>query len=85
MVTVESVLSHRQFVRMSDMHMPVVVLLPSANIQTQYVKCRPGHIHRGCNKHLVSLVFHKAVNTGDLSWWQGQTLMLCLGLMQLCI
>jgi hypothetical protein len=58
------------------MHMPVVVLLPSANIQTKYVKCRPGHIRMGCNKHLASSVpvLHKAVNTRDLSWWQGQTL-----------
>jgi hypothetical protein len=58
----------------------VVVVLPSANIQTQYVKCRPGHIHRGYNKHLVSSVpvLHKAVNTGYLSWWQGQTLIWCL-------
>lgn len=61
--------------------MPVVVLLPSANIQTKYVKCKPGHIHTGCKKHLVSSVpvLHKAVNTGDLSWWHGQTLMLWLG------
>jgi hypothetical protein len=71
-------------------HMPVVVLLPSANAQTQYVKYGPGYNHRGCNKHLVSSVpvLQKAANTRDPSWWQSQTMMLCLDrnlLMQLWI
>jgi len=37
--------------------------------------------HSQAMQHLVSLVpvLHEAVNTGDLSWWQGQTLILCLG------
>jgi len=79
-----NVLSHWQFVRMSEMHMPVVVLLPSANIQTKYVKCRPGHIHMGCNKHLVSSVpvLHKAVNTFLVA---GPNFDAVPGLMQLCI